>query len=332
MRSLSPALNRCVDCGVNSFNPFFGATECSPCPEGTFAPQGSQRCIPCSEGGALRSRFRCGPCPEFHAGNLNTFDTELACVRTLQANLRSLPTPRPGPDGMLQQALCPNGLGAEFEGRAFDLSKCTFVGCPDGTGVLKDGSCAKCSPGSFYNRLTNQCELCAPRFFTAQENVFSSCFSCGGDSFSMRGATECVKCPINQALMADGKCDTCPPGTFYLEEELRCVPCEINTYSDGELQMNMCSACPDGTFSFPGSRTCREDLCGRDMAPLKETGECGTCPPGMQYSKDGTCTMCVDDFLDNIPRVKVNFGLFGCQNCGRDRWASADRTMCTNIS
>ncbi|KAI0556753.1 protein serine/threonine kinase [Gracilaria domingensis] len=306
----------CASCGANEFQPKFGQTECLPCPEGMRPDTDGDRCVPCD-------KFTCGNCPEFH-----TLPRDRLCVRT------AFPTPRSRPDGALEQVLCPGGLGSQV-----DISTCRFVSCPDGTGVMSDGSCSTCSPGTFYNRTTYECQPCGLHQFMDVENVIDGCFECAEDSFSLPGASECIQCPINQGLMADGRCATCEAGTFYNETELRCELCPPNTFSRGDVTgslvtssnlYNDCRPCPQNTFSFAGSSTCREDLCARDNAPMIETGECGTCPPGKEYIRAlATCQRCTAR-ASFEPLVKGNFGLFGCRPCFRGS-VDADLTMC-NVS
>ncbi|KAI0560549.1 GCC2 and GCC3 domain protein [Gracilaria domingensis] len=307
----------CLDCFRGTFNAMFGQSECLPCPEGTDALPGADRCVSCPQGSTFLERFRCGFCPEFHTPN--GIGEEPACIRN------ALPPQRLGSDGVFEQLLCPGGLGIQF-----DIAECSYIPCPDGTVVMADGSCGTCRAGTFYNSTQYECDPCPARHFLPQESVIAEgCFKCASDSFSMPGSAECVKCPINQGLMSDGQCGTCPPGTFYNEDQLRCDACTENTFSRGGVtENNRCEDCPNFTYSLPGSSSCREDLCPRDMAPMRMTGECGTCPPGMEYDRSSaSCQTCgaLSPFNPFVT-IKSTSGLFGCRRC--NGFATENRTIC----
>uniref|UniRef100_A0AAY4DM34 Signal peptide, CUB and EGF-like domain-containing protein 2 n=1 Tax=Denticeps clupeoides TaxID=299321 RepID=A0AAY4DM34_9TELE len=113
-------------------------------------------------------------------------------------------------------------------------------------------------------------------------------------------------CSTGQVLM-DGKCVSCPVGTFYSGDQQQCVQCPVGTYQDteGQLSCEPCPStegqgavgaknvsecggqCPAGHFSFDGFRPCQPCPLG---AFQPESGRvlCFACGGGIMTKKVGS--------------------------------------------
>ncbi|KAI0561372.1 Tyrosine-protein kinase ephrin type A/B receptor-like protein [Gracilaria domingensis] len=186
-----------------------------------------------------------------------------------------------GPDPCLP---CPLGsFPVEFA-----ATECIF--CPEKqVPIMADGSCGECPPGSFFDEslvplldivgFSTACSPCPAGSFTNLRNVMSECFSCGGNSFSTGGGTQCITCPIGQVYInSTQSCEPeCGPGFFY--DRLECEPCEVNKFSQGGA--TTCIPCSEGSFARIGSSTCF--LCPPGQNYIPDIDGCGECPENLPY-------------------------------------------------
>ncbi|XP_041441775.1 signal peptide, CUB and EGF-like domain-containing protein 1 isoform X2 [Xenopus laevis] len=93
-------------------------------------------------------------------------------------------------------------------------------------------------------------------------------------------------------ILLDGKCVSCPAGTFYSEHK-QCIPCAPGTYQDTRGQLT-CELCPSNDGSgIAGARNVSE--CGGQCAPGHYSPDgfrpCRSCPLGFYQPESGR-TMC----------------------------------------
>lgn len=260
----------CSECGPGQYQPFPGQSTCLTCPKNSLSYPASTACTTCKPGEVMIRRGKCGKC----AAGRSYDEIMQKCVICKAGKFKAVV-------GQSPCLRCPmNG----FSGRA--ARKCTI--CKPGQGLMNNGRCDDCPAGSHYDKADRKCVLCEPGTFTEGKNAWNNCFACAGTSFSFRGATKCTKCPGLQVLLVNGQCGSCPLGTAYNTQELKCEPCGINTTSDGG-RMSYCQPCPSGAFAKPRSARCF--TCKYKEYFLASTMKCGSCASGSLYDEQtGMCS------------------------------------------
>lgn len=90
------------------------------------------------------------------------------------------------------------------------------------------------------------------------------------------------------------RCQRCPPGTYSITDwhepfqtrRMTCSVCQPNTYTpvwSGVASESLCTPCPPGTASRPGSSKCKRCPNGTSAMP---SGRCMRCPPGTSKRRD----------------------------------------------
>ncbi|XP_046636514.1 endosome/lysosome-associated apoptosis and autophagy regulator family member 2-like isoform X2 [Daphnia pulicaria] len=123
------------------------------------------------------------------------------------------------------------------------------------------------------------------------------CQDCPADSYSGRGATQCIRC--------DAKTSFASPGSGRCHKR---PPCTQNDYFEVH------SACDERnntlvTYQWVEPRTCRDDLPSSAKLPSgAERRKCPPCNPGMQMDyTTGTCRFC--------PPGSISDGIRPCRAC-----------------
>lgn len=307
----------CYRCGPGQFQPEAGKTECLPCPDGAVANGNGTACMgcpagqvvteegcACPDGGVLTADGGCGTCA---AGKERDGGI---CTRCRFGFFKMTEGGHPCvPCGANMFAL----RGAT-----------TCTECPEGKALMNNGECGSCAPGQYLEKaIAKVCRECGRNEIQAHENVAGRCFACAGDATSGRGATECTKCPFGEALMRDGRCGVCAPGTGYDEYRLRCARCGVNSYSAGRGAEQRCEHCPTLSYALPGSKTCLACGFGRALVVKKGKGECVMCPAGTYYDEyEGKCVGCEEDEVSRG-------GVVGrCRFCGEGSEPNAEKSTC----
>lgn len=198
-------------------------------------------------------------------------------------------------------------------------TKCTK--CPEGTALLQKGKCGSCSPGRYYNEEKARCLKCGVNTFQPYENIKRYCFKCSGDTNSLKGATKCTKCPTNKAVMNDGSCGSCPPGSHYCKYCTLCKLCPPSTFIPYENVRESCLKCSGDSNSGEGATKCIK--CGHGEF-LMSDGTCRKCPKGTGYDKSKLkCTKCGFNMYS-----KVNGVLQECMPCPLLTYANTGATDC----
>lgn len=164
----------CVDCAEGSFKASEGQEPCLPCPRNSFSMMGFAKCITCPKGQALLKGGKCGSCPP------GTYlDHQLLCKKCNKGTF--------SPDENIRgSCLYCQADSYSKEG----ASMCTT--CAFGEGLMKDGSCGVCPPGTNYDSYKFRCQKCREGKYQPYENVMEECLFCSGETNSKRGATMCT--------------------------------------------------------------------------------------------------------------------------------------------
>lgn len=269
---------KCLKCPIDSFTPEPNLKiHCIACSGDMHANIGATMCTACPDGQALMRDGNCGSCP---AGSLWKSRRKV-CQKCPPDTFQPRENVAPR---------CLRCAGNEHSGEG--ATSCSR--CPPNTALMRNGKCRTCPPGKRYDPYTKRCSRCMLNEFQPDENIRSACFSCSGDMFAVRGATECRRCNPDEAFMKDGKCSPCPRGTRFDRYSLRCKRCDYNEYSSGTGVDQTCQTCPRSHYSNRMSDECVACPEGQAMiAKSKELVECGICPPGSFYNRyTAKCKRC----------------------------------------
>lgn len=146
-----------------------------------------------------------------------------------------------------------------------------------------DGKCTDCPPGTVYRRYKEACDICPKNHFQPYRTVATNCYRCAGNAYSFEGSTKCRVCPKNKALMEDGQCRTCPPGTHYSVYNMKCNNCTRDSFQPFANIRNSCYRCAQDSYSRERASSCIR--CPR-LQGLMKNGKCGGCPPGQGYNRN----------------------------------------------
>eukprot|EP00727_Mastigamoeba_balamuthi_P008106 m51a1_g3916 putative protein serine threonine (2990) ;mRNA; f:162039-172590 len=211
---------RCVLCR-SGYVSLLGAN-CSMCPAGTFAAQGT--CKSCDAGStSVAGQDNCTKCPAGTRERLRK--TCIPCGPGLSSSL-----------GSTSCWPCPNGT--------YELNH-LCVSCPPGQwSVQNSTSCISC-PWDMHDRDHLGCDACAQGFFSYGD--LSACLPCPAGTY--KSGKECVSCPIGH-VSSEGatNCTLCPPGKLeYGRTECKnCSAGHVPNYT-GPMCLS-CVPCPAGTY------------------------------------------------------------------------------------
>ncbi|XP_004364251.2 hypothetical protein CAOG_03412 [Capsaspora owczarzaki ATCC 30864] len=232
------------------------------CPDGTYANSGS--CLPCSANCALcKVSDVCDSCLPSYSR------LEGGCVLECP-----LPYVTNGTDCVVPR--CADGT--------YRLGTNCVIACPSGmygdaataTCEFCISSCEVCSNGMV-------CDVCNPGFL---HQLDGSCKdACLVYQFHFEGA--CYEtCPAGTFLINDTICvSSCPPPTF--AEGTNCIlsGCAPGTYY---FESDCLASCPPGTYPYDATFTCQP--CSAGCAECFVGTECSDCNPGFLLESNGTCT------------------------------------------
>lgn len=293
----------CSYCPPNSYQPSAGATSCLDCPEGSSSGPEATDCLTCPEGQSPIN----GACGKCSPGYFYRPDYAV-CIKCYPGTFQD----NAGLDTNCK--VCPESSYAGYGYRS-----CKF--CKRRTALMKDGSCASCKGGEYYNEGSFTCQKCPAGQYTPCNRVFKKCFPCGPDSHSFEGSSKCIRCKDRTTLLSSGKCGICPVGTFVDFDNGRvCTRCAANTFNSKGTGL-YCLSCPPNLYAAPGSGKCRS--CPKGQAVIATSGKCEICPPGKSYEKStGLCTTCYEGTF------KRNAGIESCRSCPEGYVSSKDFSSC----
>lgn len=296
------------------------ATECVPCPPGTFSNFG--RCARCKAGentkvsGAAVCMLDDTPCPS------NFFrDFRGACKRCnkmqrYNPKKRSCEECGPGQEsagGLATKCTrCPSGARDSPEGCVCNL----------GTQREVNGKCVPCPPGEFLGFIGSP--------------FSSDCRKCRAGTIAQRpGSTSCTECPAGkvQPLEGQSKCNNfvCPKGLVprlarsqFTEAECvvpstNCPPDHDRLVEDKKGLFFTCSprTCPAGTFKEVG----------RNTFPRRGTlNLCSSCPVNARFNRmKNRCDFCNEE-------VELSKGGLDtkCRKCPDGKVVFRGRCECVN--
>lgn len=215
----------CVECSPGSVTDTLdqpGATQCTPCEQGTYNTDSKTACIEWSENrescmnkenddGQLGNRYSpgttttdatCTPCFTGYTAPLSLSDLEPTSCSLCSGGYGG----KVQPDSSITCELCQAG---EFQVHGSLLeTPCADKECPRGQGVTDDDDkilpCQDCSVNTFSNSsVDGQCETCTGHKFTAGDD----------DNYLELKATQCLNCPAGKHQNPlHGECEDCPVG------------------------------------------------------------------------------------------------------------------------
>lgn len=295
--------SHCYQCFPGTYQPDEGAKTCLECPPGMKSGYAFTECIICPVGEAVIEN-KCGKCKPGRYFEKTTS----SCIMCYPGSY--MPS-----NNILSNCLpCPSG---SYSG--YGYSACVF--CGKKKAFMKNGKCASCKPGQFYNMYNQRCYKCLHNTYTPKRNVFPSCFNCGYSSFAFRGSDSCKRCKYGLTLLNSGDCGMCPPGTYLdIYRGRKCVDCNVNSYNLEGI-MEFCPNCPFNMYALPGSSSCF--TCPEGQALIVKHKKCGMCPPGEFYqSSDAECIRCYSGTYKPEP------GNHDCMVCPKGYSSDKSRTAC----
>ncbi|KAF0719637.1 Aste57867_899 [Aphanomyces stellatus] len=300
------ATTTCTPCQVNTFG-LGKTTHCVACPPAWFAPVGASACEPvrCPRGAipaaAPTSATDCTPCPSGTFANGAVCDV-MACPggrsprsnATSRADCEDCALGMFSPGGAAPCAPTQCEPGFRVTPHAVD-AKASCVACPPGH-ISAGGTaatCAPCAAGTFAAGDTCAPATCPPGLYAPplSPDGVASCVPCARGSFSPgRDAPTCTSftCAagheprVNASSSAD--CDTCPRG-WYAEANstLPCRPaqCALHNQAKDQAQAALdCEPCPIGQSSVGGAALCNAPNCTAGTQPTRNGTACSLCPRG----------------------------------------------------
>ncbi|PXF48223.1 Signal peptide, CUB and EGF-like domain-containing protein 2 [Gracilariopsis chorda] len=212
-------IRSCAPCPKDTYQSNEGQPHCFPCPVSTYSLPGSTSCSDCPLEAPAPNNTRCAKCPPGQE-----YDMFQGICTPCSFGFYK-------PHSGYQPCLpCPPDAYSDY-----GASSC--VQCEPNSALMKNGSCSSCQPGQYYDPYLRQCHKCDRGSFTSFPNSMELCHVCAGHSYSFDGASSCIQCPPNQALMKNGSCASCQPGYYYEEHSFECEKCPPNHISRGGISI-----------------------------------------------------------------------------------------------
>ena len=259
----------CPLCAVGQYQPLSGKSSCVLCDRGQYQiSEGSNSsCILC-ELGYFADEVEQSVCEICSNGYYATEDGDVDGVGVAEEAVTCAICP-PGTVAGAGQSECGLCFAGQFQGNAGEL---TCTDCPVGQFQNKTGrsSCVACAVGQYQDEegSSSSCTPCEPGFYTgplwAAGQNRSVCDMCGWGTYSSlpsdsdgfgetRGGETCSVCPAGMVSGdAQSACNSCPAGQFQpAQRQSFCFNCSEGYYSEANLTITACTACPPGRFGMP---------------------------------------------------------------------------------
>lgn len=318
------AADSCTACNTGTYKNVTGSMACTQCPAGTA-----------SNMEALGSSSGCGVC---QAGSFSapgaTSCTQCQAGSASQAGASACtqcPAGTYAVQGASSCTQCP--AGTYFESAGTSLSSCSpcNAGRYSATlGATNVSFCQRCPGGSVAGQGSTSCTQCGANLFSISGDA--TCNQCPADSTSSPGANEtgCTCAagffPQTDATSRTGfLCTACPTGTWSQAGNRSCSQCPAGTSqpSTGAASPSACTPCPTGMSSAAGASVCSSCVAGT----ISSGGRCVSCPVGTWSSSSSTaCTPC----LAGTYNVDVGTSLSSCASCPKGYFCTgyANITLC----
>lgn len=191
--------------------------------------------------------------------------------------------------------------------------------CPPGFVFDFAKGCQPCAPGTFESELS-YCHLCDAGTYQPLPGQ-TRCITCPEGSNSSHGASKCVSCAPDEAMLNDNRCGKCGPGTYYDNSSYFCSECYEGFYK-AEEGFGPCLPCPKNGHSGSGASECI--ICPENQAPMSN-GTCMTCSPGQHYDMHSkSCSPCSQDKYMDIPNINT-----GCYTCAENEYSLSGASRCS---
>jgi hypothetical protein len=259
-----PGFANCTICAAGFYsNSYYGASNCSTCPDGAITSQaGQSTCSKCAAGKYSLNRSLCIDCPS-------------------------------GRWSREASSTCP--ICAAWY---YPAANGTCLACPAGyVSTAGDTSCAVCVPGRFLDGNRN-CSVCSLGRFTSVQNQ-TSCSDCGYGMYNPVGITastnDCVECSPGtySEITYSSICKQCAQG--YWTNRSRSAICSVCPLRDGV-------SCPQGSsVPYVGSGLYRElatpDLISICLPPNAcPAAENGSTICSVEYA-GSSCSQCSTNYF-----------------------------------
>lgn len=290
----------CVECSAGKYGDQEGSVsnDCKECPPGyvtNLFGAGSTFCIECSAGEV---------CQECSAGTYFLVNTCVECEmgKISEAAASVCVSCPPGYVEVNRKKCdqCPEGKSPRGDELNLAITDEVCIDCPAGK-FGQNGVCSNCALGQYQeNTASASCKYC-PDLYTT--NIVAAI-----------DAADCMPCPPQFSLVADGICSTCPPGKFTLDST--CQNCGAGTYRTASQEQ--CQPCAAGKSSVSGFPC-------QDCSPGFYTDQPGStlCIPCDGISSASTCSACsAGRFGTPIPSSAA------CKLCPAGYWSPSDSQEC----
>ena len=194
------------------------------------------------------------------------------------------------------------------------------VGTPSGEPSFVDmgafeNQVLDCPAGSFLDDISKKCEPCLAGSYQDIPGQ-PACLPCPGGTFSGDSAIECIPCPAGSWAgkgEGTGSCTPCAAGTTSAEGAAMfstdCTICPTSTWSHAGDPL--CTECPEGTSSPPGS---------------DDVSDCTKCPAGSWAAEGDTdCTPCPA----GTTAPAGSDAITDCADCLAGSWSHEGDPTCT---
>lgn len=289
---------QCVPCAAGKFSTMAGASACTSCPRGTYAPTGSSSCTQCTPGtydddGVVAATFgltsaatACVGCPP---GFSQSKSGQFTCQRC--------------PPGSITDTLQKPGAKvcrACVAGQSSHVATEPCATCSAGRYQPASGQhqCLACAPGQIL--FGNSCTNCTAGKYQPKAGQ-TACLACSTagyvtNTLSLGGATSCSKCPAGRFFTsATVACSKCGAGRYQpASGKSTCIACGPGTQPSTDSTFGFCTVCDVGRYSAIANAQCSACAIGK-YQPQSGQSSCLPCGPGTEpasNSKIGSCTIC----------------------------------------
>lgn len=303
------------------------ASNCTPCPTGTYSAEGSGSCSTIPEGFYVdptsKKTVQCPPGSRCTGGKKFECDAGTYCP--------------PGTTCTVNCNTCASGTYS-LPGQA----ECSTT-CPAGY-RCEGSSTTKCLGGTYSTQGSGKCTECPANTYSTAEGATSlaTCLTCPAGKTSGTGKTSCNDCSRGEYSTGSSGCIACPVGTYssnvgtspdscltcpagkqctstgtftpvdclpgnYSTAGSACTACAAGTYSTTSGTIS-CTKCPAGTYqTTPGQQYCNDAgkgyyspsdgaithiICAAGTFSSGRAISCTPCPSGYSGAGASSCTDC----------------------------------------
>lgn len=293
--------NDCLTCVSGKVLSYGFATCLSACPDGQYAPSGSQTCLPCS--------VNCLTC----STNSSHCDSCTLSVNGLALFLLS--------SSNTCLSSCPIG---KFGNTTTSICDPCHSSCRTCVGPLET-DCLSCSSGSFD--ITNT--TCVSSCGAGRYNSNSICYACPDRCSTCTSVATCTACQkvlgVPYFLNLTSCLVQCPSGTYGDTTSLQCIDC-TSPCATCSGSATYCLTCIASNYLVYGSYIC-QSACPTGQYIINNTYTCGMCS-AQCVTCDLTATNCTSCGLGNTGIDLFLSGNLCYQTCPSGYFGNTTTHLC----